>query len=413
MEEKKKIEIVSDGTRLMSYAENERLKKNRRMGIGLTIVLVTLSLLIAFWNRNFNSYEELRYTQNTEGNGTRYAVYGNGFLKYSQDGISYLSQKEAVQWTEAYTMSKPEAAVCGEYAIVADMEGNAVHLFDSKGKVGEYSMAYPVKKIMIAEQGVFGVVLDAQNEHYIRLYNKEGDILAEIKTKIENNGYPMAVAISSDASRLAASFYRVDGIDSQNILSFYNFGEGGKGQSGNLVGTYQLDNMLIPKVTFTGRETVYAVGDSKMLVYNVKDKPKLVKEIVYPDEILNIFSNEDYVGYTCENPIEEVEAEEAKPYEIYVYNKNGRHIKQFGVDKIYDNIKIIDNVIVGYTGSVCSMVRTNGSEALYCDMGSNIVDVLPTDRRTEFLFVYSEGSARIRLKNEMINNETEMMETEE
>jgi hypothetical protein len=42
----------------------------------------------------------------------------------------------------------------------------------------------------------------------------------------------MSVALSSDASKLAASYYRVDGIDSQNIISFYNFGEGGKGQAG-------------------------------------------------------------------------------------------------------------------------------------------------------------------------------------
>lgn len=162
MEDKNKIEIVSDGTRLMSYAEHERIRKNQKIGIGLAVILVAFSLFLAFWNRNFNAYEELRYTQNTEGNGTRYEAYMEGFLKYSKDGISYLNQKDAVQWTAAYTMSKPEAVVQGEYAAVADMEGNAVQLYDRTGKIGEYSMSYPIKKIMVAKQGVFGVVLDAQ-----------------------------------------------------------------------------------------------------------------------------------------------------------------------------------------------------------------------------------------------------------
>lgn len=414
MEEMNKIEIVSDGSRLMSYTEHERITRNRRVGIAMAVILVTISLFLAFWNRNFNSFEEISNTQNTEGNGTSYAVFLDGYLKYSKDGISYLGQKEQVYWTEAFTMSKPFVVVNEQYAVAADLDGNGIQLYNRNGKVGEYSMDYPIKKIMIAKQGVFCVVLDSTNENYIRLYDTKGELLAEIKTKIENNGYPMAVALSSDASRLAASYYRVDGIDSQNIISFYNFGEGGKGQSGNLVGTYQLDNMLIPKITFTDDDTVFVVGDTKMLVYDVNNIPKQKKEIVYPAAPINVFGNQKYVGFTCENPMEDVEAEKAEPYEIYVYNKNGRLLRHFGVDTIYDTVKIIDNVIVGYTGTICSMVRINGTEALLCDMGKNIIDVLPTNSRTEFLFVYNESSSRVRLKNTIASEEkTDTVEIEE
>ena len=414
MEDKNKIEIVSDGSRLMSYAEHERIRRNKSIGIALAVILVTASLFLAFWNRSFNTYEELNYTQNTEGNGTRYAVFLDGYLKYSKDGISYLNQKENVQWTEAFTMGKPSVVVNDQYAAVTDLDGNTIQLYNRTGKVGEYAMSYPVKQVMIAKQGVFCVVLDGASETYIRLYDVKGELLAEIKTKIENNGYPMAVALSSDASKLAASYYRVEGIDSQNIISFYNFGEGGKGQSGNLVGTYQLDNMLVPKVTFTDDNTVYVIGDSKMFVYDVKSIPKQKKEILYPANLINVFNNDNYVGFTCENPIEEVEAGDVKPYEIYVYNKNGRLVKHFGVEEIYDEVRLIDNVIVCFSGNVCYMIRTNSEEAFYCDMGKNIVDVLPTNVRTEFLFVYSESSARIRLKNEIIVEEkTDTVEIEE
>ncbi len=414
MEDTNKIEIVSDGSRLMSYTEHERIRKNKTIGIAIAVVLVIASLFLAYWNRSFNSYKELSYTQNTEGNGTRYAVFLDGYLKYSKDGISYLNQKENVQWTEAFTMGKPSVVVNDQYAAVADLEGNHIQLYNRTGKVGEYSMSYPVKQVLIAKQGVFCVVLDGTNETYIRLYDLKGEILAEIKTKIENNGYPMAIAISSDASKLAASYYRVDGIDSQNIVSFYNFGEGGKGQSGNLVGTYQLDNMLIPKITFMDDNTVCAIGDDRMVVYDVKGTPKQKKEIIYPSNIINVFNNDTYIGFTCENPIEEVEAEEAKPYEIYVYNKGGRLLKQFGVDTVYDEVKLIDNVIAGFSGNVCYMIRTNGSEAFYSDMGKNIVDILPTNSKTEFLFVYSESCARVRLRNEIImEEETETVEIEE
>ena len=80
MEEKKNIEIIRDGNRLISYETSERIKRNRKIALILTVVLVASSLFIAYWNRSFNSYEELNYTQNTEGNGTQYAVYMDGYL---------------------------------------------------------------------------------------------------------------------------------------------------------------------------------------------------------------------------------------------------------------------------------------------------------------------------------------------
>lgn len=412
MEEKKKIEIVSDGSRLMSYEKYRRIKNYRKAALILTVLLVGVSFFLAVWNRTFNSYEELKWTQNTEGNGTRYAVFLDGYLKYSKDGVSYQDQKENVKWTEAYTMSKPVSAVKGSYAAVADMEGNAVYLYDESGKVGSYSMPYPIQKIMVAEQGVFCVVLDGDGINYIRLYHKNGEVLAEIKTQIEINGYPMAVALSSDGSKLVASYYRVDGIDSQNVLSFYNFGEGGKGQSGPLIGTVQYDNMLIPKITFMDDDLVCAVGDEKMLVYQVSGKPKQLREVEYPADLKNVFNGDDYIGFTCENPLDKVEAGEADPYEIYLYDKNGRLKRHFGTEQIYETVQLQGEVLIGYTGSTCSMTRIGGTEMFYQNMGKSIVDILPTNKRNEYLFVFSEGSARIKLTNKLSLPVVEETETE-
>ena len=66
MEDTNKIEIVSDGSRLMSYTEHERIRKNKTIVIAIAVVLVIASLFLAYWNRSFNSYKELSYTQEME-----------------------------------------------------------------------------------------------------------------------------------------------------------------------------------------------------------------------------------------------------------------------------------------------------------------------------------------------------------
>lgn len=403
MEENKGIAVVEE-SRMASYEKRHRIQKYRRIALSMTVILMVLSLFIAYWNRSFNSYRELNSTPSSEGTETQFALYKEGYLKYSKDGISYLDQDEKLIWTEAYTMESPYVSVKGDYAVLADLDGNDVHLYDSNGKLGDYSMSFPIRQVMAAEQGVFCVVLDGGDANYIRLYNSEGELLSEIKTQIENNGYPMAVAISSDAMKLAASFYRVEGIDSQNVLSFYNFGEGGKGQSGNLVGTYQFDDMLIPKVEFMDDNTVCAVGDSKTLIYEMKTKPKKAHEIVFEREILSVFTNEKYIGYVCQNSEEEIAKGDVKAYRTYIYNKNGRLVRSFDKDELHENVRIFGSVIVSYSAGTCVMEKLDGREIFRQDMGENIIDILPTNKMRDFLFVYGERSSRIRLYNTMKND---------
>ncbi|MCI5597234.1 MAG: DUF5711 family protein [Lachnospiraceae bacterium] len=410
--EERRIQLIQNKKNRKERSEQEWQKKRQRIAFTVMILLVLAGLSHSFWDRSFHTFEEITSTPNSGANYTQFIAYQDGYLKYSQDGISCLTQAEKVLWTEAYNMSNPAISVEGEYAAVADLEGNEVLLFDEGGKVGEYSMPYPVKKVQVASQGVFCVVLEEGTDNYIRLYNKEGSLLADIKSKLESNGYPLAVAISSDGKKMVASYYCVDGIDSKNVLSFYNFGEGGKGQSGNLVGTYQFDHTFIPKIEFMDDRTVCAVGDDQTIFYQMKDKPKKVKTLSFNKEIKSVFSNHQYIGYIFENDSEGVEAGTEQPYQMMIYNKSGHLKASIGRNKLYESVKWGENVIISYTGSECSLLRMNGTEFFCQNLGDNIVDVLPTAKRTEYMVIYSDRSTRIKLKNK-IQLKTEKTEQEE
>lgn len=411
--EKRRIQIIEARKSREEYERQRQQKRDRKIAAVLIVFFVITAFAYAFWNREFQTYEELTSTPNSEANYTQIEPYQDGYMKYSKDGISYLDKKEQILWTEAYNMEKPSIAVEENYAVVADLEGNEVQLYNEEGKIGSYSMPYPLKSVQAAAQGVFCVVLEGNGANYIRLYNREGKLLTDIKTQIENNGYPLDVAISSDGLKMAASFYCVDGINSKNVLSFYNFGEGGKGQSGNVVGTYQFEDTLIPKIEFMDDETVCAVGDNQTILYHMKDKPKKIRQIEFEKEIKSVFSSDEYIGYICENEEEDIQAGKAKPYQVMLYNKSGRLAETFGWEKLYETVKLQKKVLFCYTGSECSLIRINGTEFFHQDMGQNIVNILPTEDRRELIIVYSARSARIRLKNAFQTSNTEAAEEEQ
>ncbi|MDO4555423.1 MAG: DUF5711 family protein [Lachnospiraceae bacterium] len=411
--EEKHIKLIRDKENRRAARERVKRQKERRIAITIAAFFVVIALIYSFWNRYFNAYEELTSTPNSDANYTQFATFGNGYFKYSKDGVSYLDADENIIWTEAYNMEQPSISIAGEYAAIADLDGNQVKIYDVKGITGDYSMPYPIRNVQMANQGVFCIVLEGDDANYIRLYDSNGGLLADIKTQIENNGYPLAVAISSDGEKLAASFYGAEGINSKNVLSFYNFGEGGKGQNGNLVGTYQFEDMLIPKIVFMDDETVCVVGDNQTIFYQMKEKPKKIREINFDTEIKSVFSDEKYIGFVIENDEADVESALAKKYQILLYNKYGKLKESFGREVIYENIRLQDNVIYCYSESECSLLRTNGTEFFCKNMGQNIVNILPGRNRREFLFLYSDRSARVRLKNSLNAEADDSLETEE
>ena len=60
--------------------------------------------------------------------------FGENLLKYTPDGVSYINENGDVVWTAGNDFKVPIAAVCGDYAVVADKGGNLVAVLDLKDR---------------------------------------------------------------------------------------------------------------------------------------------------------------------------------------------------------------------------------------------------------------------------------------
>lgn len=188
-----------------------------------------------------------------------------------------MGQSESI-WNKAFEFDNPIADVNGDYAAVADQGANSIFLFNTEKEVGEVTMPYPIKKVSVAKKGVVAAILEDTNDSYIEIRDKENQVISSGKTALEETGYPIDLAISDDGKKLAVSYVSIDGGKSSSKLMFYNFGEVGQSEVDNLVGAYELNDTILPKMEFLNNDLLVAYGDDKLMLYKIKEKPEKIWE---------------------------------------------------------------------------------------------------------------------------------------
>ena len=356
--------------------------------------------------RNFNGYEVLEKTNVKNSSMLDYIAYRNSLLKYSKDGATYVDEKGSAVWNETFALKMPSADVCGKYAAIADLNGNDVYVFDENGKVSSTTMPYTISDIAVASQGEFAVILEGDKVNYINLYDKNGEQISEIQTTINQSGYPLDVDISFDGEKLFSSYLYIDGANIKNGLAAYNFGPVGVNENADrLMGGYQLDDTVVPKVEFMDNNTICAFGDNQFIIYSMKEKPSEKAKIEFEQEVKSVIFNQQYVGVVLDNNEEPKEGEKKAPYILELYNTNGRRVLSRKIDFKYDNVRMTDKEILFAGGNECRIYTIKGGLKFDYAFSKNVVDIIPTGYSRRYIILYDNDSEVIRLKHVGENEE--------
>lgn len=357
-------------------------------------------VLYYFTQNNYNGYEVVENTNVKNSSMLDYIAYQNSLLKYSKDGATYVDEKGEAVWNETFAMKMPSADVCGKYAAIADLNGNDVYIFDDHGKVSSTSMPYNICDVSVASQGEFAVILEGDKVNYINLYDKNGEQISEIQTTINQSGYPMDVDISFDGEKLFSSYLYIDGANIKNGLAGYNFGPVGVNENADrLMGGYQLDDTVVPKVEFIDNNTICAFGDNQFVIYSMKEKPSEKAKIEFDREVKSVIYNEQYVGVIMDN-LEEVKNDDKKaPYILELYNTNGRRVMSQKIDFGYENVRMTEKEILLTGGNQCRIYTIKGGLKFSYSFNKNVVDVIPTGYSRRYIVLYDNDSEVIRLRH--------------
>lgn len=351
-------------------------RKVLRRRMALLIILLILVLGIAgglYWYEGFYQFQNAtvlweRQFEHTEDSYTGYIRYGENLLKYSRDGASYIDASGKDVWIQSYEMNNPIAAVSGNYAAIADQQGNNIYICSLNGLQGIATTVLPVTRVAISSKGMVAAILEDKTSTQINYFQQDGtemDIYMKGLLESESGeeewgiGYALDIALSPDGNMLMGSYFSVQGDQLRNRVAFYNFSEVGKNALNRLVGGFHdiYENSMVARVAYLNDTYSVAFADNSLSFYSSRDEmsPEMIKLVPVEEEIRSVFYDDKYAGIIVNAVSGEYN------YRMDLYRADGDLVFSKGFDYDYSHADVDGDLIFLYNEDSCRVYNRYGS----------------------------------------------------
>lgn len=350
--------------------EKRKLKMNRMqwtIAAGVLILAVVLVYALVKNNKVASSYEVVTSMSRGDDTSVYYCMMRKGMVKYSKDGVAMTNKSGTVLWNQTYEMASPTMTSAGDYVAVGDIGANTIYIFNEYGQLGRVSTDVPIQEIQISEQGVVAAVLSDTSSNYINLYDKQGNSLGSIKASLENTGYPLAIALSPDASKLAVSYLIVKSGSMQSRIVAYDFSDV---EGDHLLDTQELEG-LYPKAAFLDSREVVLFGEKGFVIYQA-DSKKIETQENFESEINSVFCTNQKLGFIFKN-----EDDNGK-YRMEIYNKAGKKSSTYYFDLDYSGMTADDDEVILYNDEEMLIYQMGGRVRFRGTFNTAVTGVMPS-----------------------------------
>lgn len=355
------------------------------------IALIAL-VVIQYKNHIYTSYEVVNSTEVEVVGGTVNMALGGHILTYSNDGAHCTDAKGNVLWNQTYEMQNLMIATNGDVAAIGDYNGREVYILDSEKKLGEISTTMPIRSIAVARTGRVAVAVADTKITWIYIYDPDGKMRFEVKTTMNQSGYPVAFSLSPNGELLALSCIYVDSGVVKSRVAFYNFGLVGENKSDYYVNGYTYPDTVIPSIRFMTDTAAYAVGDDRLLFFSGAQIPELTNTYLYEEEVQGVYSDENYVGLLFRSNSMEAQ------HKLQVYRGNGDKVNDFLFDMDFEHLFFGQDSFAVYNEQEC-LIRTFGGVDKYQGEFSQAVKVMiPQGNSYKYLILTNDSIDTIQLK---------------
>lgn len=370
--------------------EKRKLKMNRMqwtIAAGVLILAVVLVYALVKNNKVASSYEVVTSMSRGDDTSVYYCMMRKGMVKYSKDGVAMTNKSGTVLWNQTYEMTSPTMTSAGDYVAVGDIGANTIYIFNEYGQLGRVSTDVPIQEIQISEQGVVAAVLSDTSSNYINLYDKQGNSLGSIKASLENTGYPLAIALSPDASKLAVSYLIVNSGSMQSRIVFYDFSDV---EGDHLLDTQELEG-LYPKAAFLDSREVVMFGEKGFVLYQ-PDSKKIETQENFESEINSVFCTDQKLGFIFKN-----EDDNGK-YRMEIYNKAGKKSSTYYFDLDYSGLAADNDEVILYNDEEMLIYQMGGRVRFRGTFNTAVTGVMPSWEDGLYWLIDDQSLREIRIR---------------
>lgn len=370
--------------------EKRKLKMNRMqwtIAAGVLILAVVLVYALVKNNKVASSYEVVTSMSRGDDTSVYYCMMRKGMVKYSKDGVAMTNKSGTVLWNQTYEMASPTMTSAGDYVAVGDIGANTIYIFNEYGQLGHVSTDVPIQEIQISEQGVVAAVLSDTSSNYINLYDKQGNSLGSIKASLENTGYPLAIALSPDASKLAVSYLIVKSGSMQSRIVSYDFSDV---EGDHLLDTQELEG-LYPKAAFLDSREVVLFGEKGFVFYQA-DSKKIETQENFESEINSVFCTNQKLGFIFKN-----EDDNGK-YRMEIYNKAGKKSSTYYFDLDYSGMTADDDEVILYNDEEMLIYQMGGRVRFRGTFNTAVTGVMPSWEDGLYWLIDDQSLREIRIR---------------
>ena len=284
------------------------------------LVMVAVLILVAivyvqYKNHVYTSYDSVSMVEFDRVTDSEIMKLGENILTYSRDGAHCTSPKGEVLWNQTFEMQNILISINGDVVAFADYNGKNIYVWNSKEKVNEVTTTMPIKNIAVAETGRVAASVADTGITWIHIYDADGKQAYEIKTTMEQSGYPLDFSFSPNGELLGLVCVYVDADVIKSQVAFHNFGAVGSNKSDYKVSADIYPDTVIPYIEFINDDTAVAVGDDRVLMYSGEQKPILKSNHMVDSQIQAVYHNTEYVGVLLPSDVPE------KQYKLMVLKK--------------------------------------------------------------------------------------------
>ena len=369
------------------------MKKRKKIIILVVVITLVLVTVGSYFFIKYRTFDYIEITKSYENNSTDNANYKrclDGILRYSRDGVAFLSETGEEIWNQPCQMSNPIVETCGNSVAIGDKGGTSILVFQKKGLKGEIQTTRPIEKFTVSSQGVVSAILKDEETPLVMCYDAMGNKLVEHVVSLTTMGYPVDVAISPDGKTMIVSYLYTEENEITTKIAYYYFGDFDSEKKDYQVLVTEFENTVVPTTAFVSDSNSILIADNGIYFYKGTEKPEEVTHLELKKEIQSVAYGDNLVAIVIRN-------DETSDYKLNIYDLKGKLLTSVDVEKEYAKMQVIDGQIIMYDNQMCSIFHKDGICKYEGNMDENILEMFPISGFNKYMVINASGFHEVQL----------------